>query len=266
MWKVIFLICSAYLIIVVFFYFFQRSMIYLPDQYFPSPEAAGVPQMNVASLPTQDGLVLHAWYRAPSEPRLPTLVYFHGNAGSIADRAMIVKPFLDEGYGVLLMTYRGYSGNPGKPDEQGLYQDARAAMNFLHEKGVQDRCIVLYGNSIGAAVAVQIAAEYPVALVILQAPFTSLADVGKTHYPFFPVKWLVKDQFDSIAKAGNIAAPVLIIHGENDTIIPPALSHQLFLAFSEPKQIIAISNRGHNDLNEPGLIMQFIREHVNCYP
>src|SRR5690606_32604813 len=146
--------------------------------------------MAVVSLVTADNLALQAWYRAPLLNDLPTIVYFHGNAGHIGHRAFLVKPYLDQGFGVLLLTYRGYSGNPGTPTEEGLYQDGRAAIEFLRRKEGSERCLVVHGTSIGAAVAVQMALEYPIEGLILQSPFTSLPDVGKYHYPFLPVAWL----------------------------------------------------------------------------
>jgi len=250
--------------IVVFFYVMQRHIIYFPLSYFPSPAEAGVPQMRIVTLHTADGLALKAWYHPPIHSRLPTLIYVHGNAGHIGHRAMMVKPFLEEGYGVLLLTYRGYSGNPGKPTEQGLYQDARAALDFVHQHTIPNHCIVLYGNSIGTAVAIQMATEYPIGAMILQAPFPSLADVGQVHYPFLPIKPLLKDKFDSIKKVEKLKAPVLVIHGESDWIIPPKLSRQLFNSLPEPKQAKYTPDKGHNDLYEPAHVIQFIQEYVQC--
>lgn len=252
----------VYLALVAFFYWNQRQLIYLPEQDFPSPADAGVPEMQVIQLPTRDGLLLHAWYRRPVDPDRPTVVYFHGNAGHIGYRAVIVKPLLEKGYGVLLLTYRGYSGNPGKPSEEGLYHDARAAMQYLLDERIPSRCRVLYGNSIGASVAMQMATEYQVGAVVLQSPFTSLADVGHVHYPFFPVKWLIRDRYDSVAKAKKLQAPILILHGDDDRIIPPKLSRKLFLALPEPKEALYIPNRGHNDLFEPAIVISFIDKHA----
>ncbi|NGX43678.1 MAG: hypothetical protein K940chlam7_01978 [Chlamydiae bacterium] len=262
MLKVLLYLIAIYLIFLLFLYLVQRQLIYFPESFAPSPAEAGVPEMQVVELQTSDGLILKAWYRRPTNPLLPTLVYFHSNAGHIGYRAGIVKPFLNEGYGVLLLTYRGYSGNPGKPYEEGLYTDARAAMEFLKREGFVDQRTVLYGNSIGAAVAIQIATEYPVGAIVLQSPFTSLADVGQYHYPLFPVKWFVKDKFNSMTKREGIDVPIFILHGNDDRIIPPMFSRQLFEALPEPKHIEYIPNRGHNDLFEPELVIRFINEQV----
>lgn len=265
MLKIAFYAAAAYLLIMVFLYLMQRSLIYFPQQDFPSPTEAGVPEMQVIRLTTSDDLVLNAWYRPPVDSGLPTVVYFHGNAGHIGHRAFIITPFLEEGYGILLLTYRGYSGNPGTPSEEGLYRDARAAMQYVIEQGVPNRCIVVYGNSIGAAVATQMATEYEVGTVILQSPFTSLADVGHTHYPFLPVRWLIKDRYDSVSKGKQIKAPIMLLHGTDDRIIPVDLSRRLFLALPEPKEAHYIKNRGHNDLFQQDLVISFIEKHA-CKP
>ena len=262
--KIILYLIAFYVLLLFFFYLIQRHLIYYPEHHAPSPAQAGVPEMQVVSLHTEDGLMIKAWYRPPTQPNLPTIVYFHGNAGHIGYRAVIVKPLLTQGYGVLLLTYRGYSGNPGKASEKGLYIDARAAMKFIKQHGVSNQCTVLYGNSIGGSVAIQMATEYSIGAMILQAPFTSLADVGQFHFPFFPVKWFIKDKFDSMKKIKKINAPVFILHGENDTTIPPKFSRRLYEALPEPKQMRYIPNRGHNDLFEPDLVIRFIKEQIKC--
>jgi uncharacterized protein len=264
MLKTAFFLLCIYAALVLLLYLNQRQFIYFPYQAFPSPEAAGVPDMQVVTLQTDDQLDLKAWYRPPTHSHFPTIVYFHGNAGHIGFRAPIVKPFLEAGYGVLLVTYRGYSTNPGKPYEEGLYKDARAALHFLQQKGVPHSCIVLYGESIGTAVAVQMATEYPVGGLILQSPFTSLGDIGQFHYPIFPIKWLIKDQFNSLAKASLVQSPTFILYGKNDDIIPPHFSIELFEALPGPKEIHPISNIGHNDLFDSQFAISFIKQHVKC--
>jgi len=195
MLKIVLYAAAVYSIVLIFLYVVQRHMTYFPDRSIYSPAEAGVPEMDVIELSTNDGLEIKAWYRPPTEPNLPTIVYFHGNAGNIAHRGFIVRPFLRLGYGVLLLTYRGYSGNPGSPSEEGLYNDARAAMDFLGDRGVSEKCTVLYGNSIGGAVAIQMATEYRVGAIVMQAPFSTLADVAQIHYAFFlPFSGLIKEQ------------------------------------------------------------------------
>lgn len=251
-------------LLVTLFYFVQRRLIYFPSRSVTSPREAGVPEMQVIELHTHDGLTIKGWYRPPLDSHLPTVLHFQGNAGNISNRAMLIKPYLKEGFGVLLLTYRGYSGNPGAPTEEGLYQDARSALDFLKKENIPERCIALYGESIGGAVAIQMATEYDVGAIILQAPFTSLADIDQFHYPFLPIKFLLKDKYESLKKIKNIQAPVLIIHGKRDGIIPPAFSRQLFEAITQPKQMKFIPYAGHNDLFEPTLTIKFIKEWINC--
>jgi uncharacterized protein len=258
--KFFLVVCAGYFIIVALLYLFQRHLIYFPMSGTPTPEESGVPEMGVVALKTDDGLNLKAWYRPPLQPSLPTIVHFHGNAGHIGHRGIIVKPFLDLGFGVLLVTYRGYSGNPGSPSEKGLYLDGKAAIEFLIRDGIPMQKIVLYGDSIGTAVAIELATKYPVCALVLQAPFTSLADVGEFHYPYFPIRLLLKHKFENLKKAGNVQAPVLIIHGLSDDIIPAKFGRRLFDALHEPKKIELIQGVGHNDLYEPGRIIRFIQE------
>jgi len=256
--KFILMIIAAYLALLLFLYIVQRHLIYFPSKQAITPEEAGVPEMHEVELKTEDGLAIKAWYKEPVNPEYPTIVYFHGNAGNIGNRAFIVKPFLDEGFGVLLLTYRGYSGNPGSPSEKGLYMDARAAMEF-----VQGQNLVLHGTSIGAAVAIQMATEYPIKALVLQSPFSSLSDVGQYHYPFLPIRWLAKDRYDSINKVNEIRAPVFILYGLEDQIIPPHLTEKLYEALPEPKEIHPVPKRGHNDLFKPDLVIHFIQQLPN---
>lgn len=264
MFKTLIVFIALYAVILFLIYLFQRQLTYFPSQSFPSPLDAGVPEMQVVKLLTDDGLELRAWYRPALNSVHPTLIYFHGNAGNIGHRGIIVKPFLNEGYGVLLVTYRGYSGNPGKPSEEGLYKDARSAIDFLKSRRVPESCIVLYGESIGGSIAIQMATEYPVGGLILQAPYTTLGDIGQYHYPFFPIKWLMKDQYNSIGKVHQIHTPTLVLIGEKDDIIPPKFSLQLYDALPSLKQIDTLPDTGHNDLFDPFFTINFIKKYVKC--
>ncbi len=262
--KLILIIALLYSGIVLLFYFAQRQLIYFPSQYAPKPQDVGVGDMQVVSLHTSDNITLKAWYRPQTIAHKPTIVYLHGNAGGIGHRAMQIQPFLRKGYGVLLVSWRGYSQNPSYPTEQGLYNDAEAAIDFLQKQGVKPKCLVLYGESIGCAVAIEMATKYPVGALILLSPFTSLVDIGSYHYPFLPISWLFKDRYNSLKKARDVQTPTLIIHGENDHIVPPQFGQKLFEAMNEPKEMRLVRDRGHNDLFELGPVMQFIDERVHC--
>ena len=233
-------------------YALQRSLMYFPASEMPSPAAAGVPEMAAVTLRTDDGLALISWYGTAREAGAPTVVYFHGNAGNIAGRAYKVRPLLDAGLGVLLVGYRGYGGNPGTPGEAGLFADSRAALDYLAGKGVPSANVVAFGESLGSGVAVRLASERAIGAVILEAPFTSAAEVGQRAYPFLPVGRLIRDRFDSLPLIHAIGAPLLIVHGERDRIVPADHGRRLLAAASEPKEGAFLPEAGHNDTFEHG--------------
>lgn len=262
-------LAGAYLVLVGAMYVFQRNLLYLPDKRPVTPEASGVPEMREVRITTADGLKLISWYR-PAVPGRPTIVHFHGNGGNISHRVFRIPPYLESGFGLLLVEYRGYGGNPGTPDERGLYADGRAAMAFIAAAGVAADEVVLYGESLGSGVAVQIAAEQgraskPVGAMILEAPMSSVTDVAAYHYPFVPVRWLLKDRFESVAKIGDVATPVFIIHGENDRVVPIRFGRLLFAAAQEPKERWWASGGSHEDLHRFGLqsmVINYLDRHI----
>lgn len=242
---------------IILVYMTQRNFIYFPTQTAVTPREAGVPEMDEVAVTTEDGLTLKAWYKPPQNAEHPTLIYFHGNAGDIADRTFLMKSFLKEDFGVLLMTYRGYSGNPGNPTEKGLYHDARAALRFLIDK--ESEYIFAFGHSIGTAVAIQMASEFALKGLILQSPFPSLTEVGNYHFPFLPIYWLIKDRYDISESASKLKIPKLVIIGLDDTIVPPEISLKLHEILPEPKTLKKVPHRGHNELFEPEIIIDFIK-------
>jgi hypothetical protein len=256
----------AYVGRVALLFVFQRNLLYHPPATMPTPAVSGVADMRVVSLKTADGLILKAWYAAPRVDGGPVALYFCGNAGHIGYRAFKIRRLLDAGIGALLVSYRGFGGNPGRPSEAGLYADGRAALRFLAEEGVTPARTVLYGESLGSGVAVRMAHEQglrePVAAVVLETPYTSIADVAAWHYPFIPARRLVRDRFDAIAKISTIRAPLLVFHAEDDGIIPQKLARQLFDAAVEPKEARWFAAGGHDGLFEAGagdLAIDFIR-------
>lgn len=214
----------------------------------PEPAAWGVPGMTAVTLHTEDGLALLAWWKPPHAPDRPVIVFFHGNAGHIGYRGAKLRMFLDRGYGVLLPAWRGYSGNPGTPHEAGFYADGRAALRFLDQQNVPNRRRVFYGESLGGAVAVELAAAGAGGAMVLEAPFTSLPEVAAAHYPIFPARQLVRDRFDSEAKIGRVRIPLLVVHGERDRVVPVRFGRALLAAANEPRDGAFIANAGHNDL------------------
>lgn len=256
-----FLACG-YVLLVGVLYFFQRGMIYFPDTTAPDMAVAGDIDMLPVRTVTSDGLELLSWHGKAASDK-PTLVLFQGNAGNIQHRVYKVRSFMNAGYGVMLVGYRGYGGNPGRPSEQGLYADARAALEYLENSGVGSERIVLYGESLGSGVAVRIATEQaaaarPVVAIVLEAPFTSVGDVAAYYYPFIPVRWLLKDTFDSAAIIATVDAPILVVHGEQDEVIPFIFGKRLFEAALQPKQAYWVREAGHNDLADFGLYERVI--------
>ena len=227
-------------------YLGQRRLLYFPDRAPPDLALAGLDGMEPAALATDDGLSLLAWYAPARGAGKATLVYFHGNAGHIGHRAGKVRPYLDAGHGVLLVSWRGYGGNDGSPTEDGLYRDGRAAFAFLDRLGVASETTVVYGESLGSGVAVQMARERRVAGVVLESPYTSIPSVAAHHYWYLPAAWLVRDRFDSLSKIGGIGAPLLVLHGERDRVVPVEFGRELFAAAREPKTWRGFAQAGHD--------------------
>ncbi len=231
----------------------QRSLIYFPGKVMPDAEALGLPEMREVSLPVSSDAVVKSWYAPPRQSAGYVVIVFQGNAGTIADRAFKARLLLDDGYGVMLVGYSGYGGNGGKPSEQALYNDARAAVDYLLNNGVNSQQLVLLGESLGAAMAIEIAqqqavAKEPVAAVILEAPFNNLADTAIAHYPFLPVRWLLWDKYESDKKVASIGTMLLTIIGGQDQTVPNILSEKLFAAAAPPKRIYRLPQAAHNDL------------------
>jgi fermentation-respiration switch protein FrsA (DUF1100 family) len=227
----------------------QRRLLYFPFSGVPPPAAVGLPRAELVSITTVDGLRLNAWFvpATGSETRF-AMVLFSWNAGQCALPAPLAAARAPHGIATLLMDYRGYGGNPGSPSEEGLALDARAARAYLTRRaGIDQMHIVYFGESLGTGVAVQLAAaEQPFAL-ILRSPFTSLVDVARDHYPFLPVRWMLRDRFDSLGRIRGIGCPLLVIAGDRDGIISPAQSERRYAAAAEPKRLLIIAGADHND-------------------
>ncbi|HEY6701151.1 MAG TPA: alpha/beta hydrolase [Pseudolabrys sp.] len=231
-------------------YVFQRALMYFPDPTRTPPAAAGLPQAEEVTLTSGDGEKLIAWY-VPPKGKSPVIIYFHGNAGALDLRAGRFKWLIADGTGLIALSYRGYGGSTGKPSETGLISDGMAAYDFAAAR-YPTQNIVLWGESLGTGVAVAVAAERKVGRIILDAPFTSLADVGAAAYPFAPVRWLIKDPFRSEERIARVAAPLLVLHGARDRIVPIALGEKLFSLAREPKRFVRFPLGGHVDLDDYG--------------
>jgi fermentation-respiration switch protein FrsA (DUF1100 family) len=208
----------------------QRRLIYFPLGPAPGPVEDALPGAEEVELRTADGLSLAAWYLRSPAPRATVLV-LPGNAGHRGYRAPLAQELVRRGFSVLLVDYRGYGGNPGRPSERGLYLDARAARDFLLGRSEVDReRIVYFGESLGAAVALELAVEHRPAALVLRSPFTSLAEVGRLHYPLLPVGLLLRDRYPSIERVGRLRCPLLVVAGERDSVVPAEDSRRLFSA------------------------------------
>lgn len=249
------------LFLALLLYIFQRSLIYIPDENRPSIAIAKKYGYQEVSYTTDDGLKLMAWYKKAKKGK-PTIVYFHGNAGNITYILPIANYFITQGFGILLVEYRGYGGNPGHPSEQGLYQDGHSAIKFLLNQSVSTSNLVIYGQSLGSGVAVEMARDYQSCALILQSPFTSMYDVVHWHYPWiFFNPW---DGYDSINKIGKINTPVLILNGKKDDVVPYQQGQTLFKAVRGQKKLVIYPDKGHNDLWQPDFYKQvelFIEHH-----
>ena len=264
---------------------FQRRLIYLPSPGPVPPAASVLPGAEDVSFETADGLRLQGWFvpgavdsPAPPRPRSvtlpegappqvgegeahpkvgggaarpnpgPAVLVCNGNGGDRSMRAGLAAELSRMGLAVLLFDYRGYGGNPGSPSEEGLADDARAALEYLAGRPEVDPGRVAYlGESLGAAVALRLAVERPPAALVLRSPFASLAEVGRRHYPFLPVSLLLRDRYDSAALVGRLTAPLLVVAGSRDRIVPASHSRRLFAAAPEPKRLVVLDGADHND-------------------
>ena len=242
-------------------YVAQRALMYFPDRARTSPAAAGLPQAVEVTLGTADGERVIAWHVPPRGDK-PVVLYFHGNGGSLAYRVERFKKLVADGTGLLALSYRGYGGSTGKPTEAGLIEDARAAYAFAVERYPAQR-IALWGESLGTGVAVALAAEQPVTHLILDAPYTSAVDVAADLYWFLPARLLMKDQFRSDERIKRVKAPVLILHGEADAIMPIRYGERLLAMVPGKKQMVRFPGGEHVDLDRHGAMdaaLKFLAE------
>jgi fermentation-respiration switch protein FrsA (DUF1100 family) len=234
-------------------YLFQQQLLYRPGKIRPALGELAQLGVREVVLTTADGLSLFSWYLPPGAGR-PVIAYFHGNGGHVGYRAERLRRFAREGYGVLLAEYRGYAGNPGRPCEAGLYLDAEAAVDFLAGERIAPSRLVLWGESLGSGLAVYLAARREVAAIILEAPFTSVVAAAQRHYPFLPAAMLVRDRFDSLSRIGQVSAPLLVLHGERDMIIPIRHGRALLDAAPQPKEGWFAPAAGHENLAQFGAL------------
>lgn len=236
----------AYAIILAGAYYLQRTLMYFPTRERVAPAAAGLLDVEERIIETPDGERVIAWY-GPALTGQPTLLYFHGNGGSLVTRAERIGRYRARGIGVFMMTYRGYGGSSGAPSERANVADAKLAYDTLVASGVSPADIILYGESIGSGVAVQVAAEKPVAGLILDAPYTSVVEVAAAAYPLLPVRTFLTDRYETMRYIGQVRAPLLVVHGELDQVIPVEMGRAVFDAATGPKRLATFPRAGHSD-------------------
>jgi uncharacterized protein len=244
----------------------QRKLQYLPDPRLVEPAEVGLDGFTSVRLDTPDGERLVAWHALPNGPH-PTIVYFQGNGLGISVRAERFRLFQRAGYGILALGYRGYSGSSGSPSEQGLLTDGATAVKFLQANDIPPTRLVYYGESLGGGVAIQLASREATrpAAMILEAPFTSAADVARLHYWYAPVGLLMRDQFRSMEYIEAVKAPLFVLHGEADGIVPVAHGRRIFEAAHEPKEMMVVPGGRHGTPLTPeiwGRMDDFLRRHA----
>jgi len=228
------LVVLVYFFITLGLYIFQRSLLYHPTEnnYDGDKLTVNIEEVKIV---TEDNIDLLAWYHNKDINKFKTVLYLHGNAGSLENRIHKINHFEDMNINFLLLSWRGFSGNKGKPTEQGLYQDARSAVKWLIKQGAIEENIIIYGESLGTGVTTEISQNRNFAGIILETPFTSMVAAGKSKYPIFPIKLLLKDKYESDKKIKNIKSPVLIMHGKEDKIVPFWMGEKMFQLANEPK-------------------------------
>ena len=226
-----------YVLLLIIVFFFQGNLLYHPatDNYLQNQAEREPAEIEKVKITTKDKINLIGWFYNRNLEEFKTILFFHGNAGSLENRTYKLNHFKNLNLNFLIIAWRGFSGNKGKPNEMGLYEDAKSAIKWLKAKGIKEKNIILYGESLGTGVVVDVAQNKNYAGIILEAPFTSMVNMGKKYYPFFPVNLLLKDKFESYKKINNIFVPVLIMHGKVDKIVPYDMGKKMYELANEPK-------------------------------
>ena len=227
-------IVAIYLIVLIFLFFFQRNLMYHPDENNYSGDNLEV-NIEKVTIKTTDNINLLGWFHNKNLKSYKTIVYFHGNAGTLENRIHKLNHFKDMDVNFLIIAWRGFSGNNGKPSEKGLYIDGNSAIEWLKNLGLTESDIVIYGESLGTGVATEIAQSNNYAGLVLETPFTSMIDAAKNFYPYIPVSLLLKDKYDNQNKIKKINTPVLVMHGEIDQIVPFRMGKKIYEIANQPK-------------------------------
>jgi hypothetical protein len=235
---------AIYVLAIVGLTIFQRRLQYFPDRRLVDPGQAGMSGVEDLRLTTDDGETLVAWY-VPAQDGHPLILYFHGNGGALVDRIPRFRALTASGYGFLAIAYRGYGGSTGSPTQKGLMEDGETAYQEAHARGYDGDRIVLIGESLGTGVAIALAATREAAALVLDSPYSSAVEVAAAHYAIFPVHWLMFDRFRSDLAIGDVHIPILVVHGDEDDVVPISLARRLFELANEPKTFMQVSGGKH---------------------
>ncbi|GAA6211386.1 alpha/beta hydrolase [Hyphomicrobiales bacterium 4NK60-0047b] len=259
LWKIVLALFSLYMGIALALFFLQRKLVFSPDPTYVSPDDIELKGINEVVLKSKDGLKLYSWY-AKAAANKPTFLFFHGNGGNVANREEKFRQLMAQGYGVFMLGYRGFGGSEGKPSEEAFVKDAFVAYDYLRDVAkIDEGQIVIYGESIGSSVATQLAARVEAQALVLEAPMSSVTAVAQARYPYLRVRPFLRDRFESDRHIANIAMPLLVIHGDDDQVIPLEFGKDLFSAAVQPKEMKVIPGAGHNDLYEHPLVEEVVR-------
>lgn len=251
-WSAIVLI-AGYAGLLAAVYLTQRAIMYpAPQTGRTAPAAAGFPQAQEIVLDTADGEKAIAWHVPPRDGK-PVVLFFHGNGEVLAWRVPRFSGVVADGTGLVALSFRGYAGSTGSPSEAGLIADAEAAYRFAASRYAPGR-IVPWGYSLGSGVAVAIAAVHPVGGLILEAPYTSTVDVAAAAFPYLPMRWLLRDSFHSDRRIGKVRAPLLVMHGVKDRVIPIGFGERLFALANEPKTMVRFDDADHVYSDDIGVL------------
>jgi fermentation-respiration switch protein FrsA (DUF1100 family) len=242
---------AAYLLLVLAGYLLQRRFIYYPNPERVLPQQAGMIGVEERMLTMPDGVRVVAWH-AKAKPGNPTLLYFHGNGGSIAGRGNRIRAYTAMGWGVYIMSYRGYGGSGGSPSEKANVADARIAYGALLQEGVPAESVILYGESLGSGIAARLATERKAAGLVLEAPYTSIVDIARTQFPWLPAGWFLVDRYETEKVLPQVRMPLLILHGRLDGLIPLQMGERLLEIANPPKDLVVFPEGHHNNLYAPG--------------
>lgn len=256
------LLLAVYFLAIMGAAVYQRRLMYFPDRQLTHPAEAGMSGVEELSLSTDDGETLVAWHVSPREG-YPLILYFHGNGGSLSDRAPRFRMFTASGYGFLAVSYRGYGGSSGSPTETGLMRDGEAAYRELRDRGYSSDRIVMMGESLGTAIATVLAAAHGAAALMLDSSYSSAVDVAAAHYWMLPARWLLLDRYRTDLVISEVHTSILFVHGVKDDIVPVRLARRLFDLANEPKTFMAVSGAGHLVLGTPGVFPR-VREWIDA--